>query len=59
VTINGDVQGYEIINVLKVLQALNEEHSEISRWAPEDGEPQRVGTYFGIAKIVHSHPIGF
>lgn len=42
----------EILNVLKVLDAIDEEHSEITRWTEDDSVPAKVGTYAGIGKIV-------
>ena len=48
--VNGD--DYQIINALAVLNALDEDRSEIIRWAAKDGGPQRIGTIFGIGKLV-------
>jgi hypothetical protein len=52
VFVGANLKGYEILNVLPKLKALNETHSEISYWRPEDGWPERVGEYSGVAKIV-------
>jgi hypothetical protein len=43
---------YEILNVLTVLKAINEDLSEITRWIEDDPQPEKVGTYFGIGELV-------
>ena len=53
----GGHAGYEIINVLSLLTAINDEHSEIRRWTEKDGYPEKIGEYFGIGKLVLNGPI--
>jgi hypothetical protein len=48
-SINGDQ--FEILNVLEVLDAIDEQHSEISRWTVDDGVPEKIGSYFGVARL--------
>jgi hypothetical protein len=41
-----------IINALKILDAIDEQRSEITWWTEEDGRPAKVGTYAGIGNLV-------
>jgi hypothetical protein len=54
--VNAKIDGYkeefEIANVLTMRDAINEDHSEITRWTKEDGLPSRIGEYAGIGKLV-------
>ena len=43
---------YEVINVLTILNAINEDRSEITRWTEADGVPGKTGSYAGIGKLV-------
>ncbi len=52
VKIDGHEGDYETINVLSLVEAINEELSEISRWTEQDNNPPKTGTYFGIGKLV-------
>ena len=51
VVIGDGIVGYEALNVLNKLKGLDEKRSLISYWTPEDGLPEKVGTYFGVARI--------
>ena len=43
---------YEILNVLAIREAINEELSDIRRWTEKDGWPEKVGHYFAIGELV-------
>lgn len=53
-TVTGFDLRFMILNVLTVLDAVDDEHSEITRWTSEDGHPlpERIGTYAGIGRLV-------
>ena len=48
----GRFDEYEILNVLTLRNAIDEELSEISRWEEKDGRPEKVGKYFAIGELV-------
>lgn len=48
----GDHGWFEVLNVLNLRKAINESKSEIRWWKEEDGIPDKVGKYAGIAKLV-------
>jgi hypothetical protein len=45
VTIASSVAGYSILNVIHREACVDESRSEILRWKPEDGRPDKVGRY--------------
>ena len=49
-SVDGD-DDFVVLNVLSNLDAIDEARSEITRWTEDDGRPEKVGTYFGIASI--------
>lgn len=44
-TVAGEAGAFDILNVLSVVDALDEERSAITYWREEDGRPERVGQY--------------
>lgn len=48
----GRSRDFEILNVLTLCDAIDEELSEITRWEKKDGWPEKVGQYFGIGELV-------
>lgn len=48
----GGRNDYEILNLLTVQEAIDEDRSEISRWTEADGWPAKVGQYFAIGDLV-------
>ncbi len=42
---------YEILNVLKTVRCVDEEKSEILRWADQNGRPEKVGKYRRITNL--------
>jgi hypothetical protein len=51
VVIGSGIIGHEALNVLKKLKGMDEKRSLISYWTAEDGQPEKVGTYCGVARI--------
>ncbi|GAB2895500.1 hypothetical protein GCM10027093_33790 [Paraburkholderia jirisanensis] len=45
VSIIGNSEHYEILNVLDRVDCLDEQHSEFRRWTADDGRPERIGDY--------------
>jgi hypothetical protein len=52
--ISGNHGRFEILNVVRTVDAIDEEHSEISWWTEEDGLPLKTGSYAGIARLTLS-----
>lgn len=52
VAIPGAGFDFEIANVLKLLDALDEERSEITPWTKDSNWPERAGQIAGVGKIV-------
>lgn len=48
----GRFDDYEILNVLTLRNAIDEELSEILRWEEKDGRPEKVGKYCAIGELV-------
>lgn len=51
VMIEGNISGYEILNVVKVLACVDEQSSEFERWTLDDHRPDLAGTYRVIYKL--------
>ncbi len=45
VNVHGYPGGYEVLNVLDIVDCVDEDHSEFSLWTAEDGRPDRIGDY--------------
>ncbi|WNG17677.1 imm11 family protein [Cystobacter fuscus] len=49
VTVEGQQQKYFILNATRLVKCIDDQASEeVSYWKPEDGLPEKVGTYFSI-----------
>jgi hypothetical protein len=52
VRINGARGRYEIMNVYRSVECLDETHSIFTRWGPEDERPDRTGSLKMISRII-------
>jgi Immunity protein family (Imm11) len=51
VTIGGAIPGYAILNAVCREACVDESRSEILRWNPEDGRPDKVGRYRMVSNL--------
>lgn len=43
---------YLVLNALRLIRCIDDVHSsEVRYWEPEDGMPEKVGTYFSVAGL--------
>lgn len=47
----GSLMGCEILNVIKTVRCIDDKRSEIMWWRPEDGRPDKVGSYRMITNL--------
>ena len=52
ITVGEYIYGYEILNVIHVVDCVDEERSGIMKWGPEDGRPDKVGQYRSVNPLV-------
>ncbi|MGA3846864.1 imm11 family protein [Ralstonia nicotianae] len=45
ITVHGYPAKFEVLNSLDIVDCVDEEHSEFSRWTAEDGQPNKIGNY--------------
>jgi len=48
VDVEGQSEKYCILVAKRLIQCIDEESSQIQRWEPEDGLPEKVGQYFSV-----------
>lgn len=52
VDISSQPDQYLVLNALRLIRCIDDAHSsEVRYWEPEDGMPEKVGTYFSIAGL--------
>jgi hypothetical protein len=51
IIVDGDIRGYEIINVVATAACVDEQKSRIMWWTEEDNRPDRLGTYRDISMM--------
>jgi hypothetical protein len=54
VIVDDGMHGYEIMNAICVEDCVDEEASEVLKWRPEDGRPDKTGQYRSITKLLIS-----
>jgi hypothetical protein len=51
VTIEGQSEGFEILNVCDLVQCVDESRSLLTKWTADDSRPERIGQFRMIAKL--------
>jgi len=52
VIVDPSLERFEILNVLDLVECVDEERSEITKWTEDDGRPDKIGHYRMITKLV-------
>lgn len=47
----GGRPGYEILNCLRIVDAVDERHSQLLKWSDKDGRPDKIGQYRMITTL--------
>jgi|SRR6266516_817437 len=55
--VEGEPDDYFVMNILAEADCLDEEASLIQWWTPEDGRPDRIGTYRTLAREIYDSSV--
>jgi hypothetical protein len=51
ITVEPDITGFEIVNIVQKRDCIDESRSKFIKWGPDDGRPDKIGHYRQITKF--------